>query len=175
MVAIRDCCISRINAVFDVYGQLTFERICEGKSYKPITLRIYKSKHDEELTKEKLNSSIFTGIRKALKITKCQMKWSAFRIIIFGAAVEVEIRKYEIKRSPIYFEIGNEYSPNWTFAKLTIVDWISYGSSVKVEAFNYRFVAIIHLLNSIMNGTGINDITHGGTIGYIIETVHLQK
>ena len=117
--------------------------------------------------KEKIKPSIFTGLRKALKMIKCQID-NNIRIIIIEAAVEVEIRKCEII-SGIHFEIGNEESPNWTFAKLTIAECVYYLSEVQIEAFNYRSVASIHLLDSIMEGTHIKDIAHDGTIGYIIE------
>ena len=174
-VTIKDCYISWSGTRFHVFGQLTFEN-CIFKDYyiEPFMLNIYKSKHDEELTEEKINPKIFIGRRKALKIRNCQMFATfKFKITIIEAAVEVEIRKCSVEFAIINFKVGNEKSPNWTFAELTIAEWTSNQTVIQVEAFNYRSVAIIHLLDSIMEGMDIEDIAHDGTIGYLIENCTL--
>ena len=167
MISLKNCVMPQ-SAVFDIYEHLTFEN-CKLSHYLPFYFRLHRSKDDSRQI-----ASSSTEPKKVLKMIQCEIYTVDIYFNITEAAVNIEIIKSDLKPSGIIFNIGNETActqeettQSVTFVNVKIVKCNIL--LIRTRAFTAKFVAVIQVIDSIIDDDGIVEYEHDGAIEYIID------
>ena len=168
-VSIKNCVIKQ-QALFDINGHLTFTNCnFEGlgfHAYLQLTFHLHRSKDSKQIESSPMEP------KKELKMIRCEADNVQIYFSITEAAVQVDIIKCDLPNTPVVFEIGNETQivQSASFVNVTIVECNHSERSLVIKAFKHKSVAVIQLIDTIMNYFHIHeDEAHGGSTAYIIE------